>query len=73
MISTATALTSAWARRGSGPQRLHAMKARIATPTTAGTKVRRDLIGQPLNWGATALRFATMRTICASSVSLPTR
>ena len=38
MISTATALTSACARRGSGPHRLHATNATTATTTTAGTK-----------------------------------
>ena len=37
MISTATALTSACASRGSGPQSDHPANATAATPTTAGT------------------------------------
>ena len=38
MISTETAETSAKAIAGSGPKMLQTTKARIATPTTAGTK-----------------------------------
>ena len=58
MISTATALTSASARRGSGPHRLQATNASTATRTTAGTKQRGDAIGEPLNRRAAALRLA---------------
>ena len=38
MISTATALTSAYAIRGSGPHPAQAMNVTTATATTAGTK-----------------------------------
>ena len=37
MIKTATALTRAWGRRGSGPRNIQAMKVTIATPITIGT------------------------------------
>ena len=37
MMSTATALTSASARRGSGPHSAHPANAATATVTTAGT------------------------------------
>ena len=37
-MSTATALTIAYAMRGSGPISAHTMKATTAAPTTAGTK-----------------------------------
>jgi hypothetical protein len=37
-IKTATALTSACARRGSGPTTAQTTKVRMAMPTTAGTK-----------------------------------
>ena len=37
MMSTATALTSAWASRGSGPHTLQAANAISAMTTTAGT------------------------------------
>ena len=38
MMSTATALTSAWASRGSGPAALQTMKVSTAIASTAGTK-----------------------------------
>jgi len=38
MISTATALITAWAMAGSGPHRLQTMKVMMAMTTTAGTK-----------------------------------
>ena len=38
MIKTATALTSAWARRGAGPTSPQTTNVTIATRTTAGTK-----------------------------------
>ncbi len=38
MIKTATALTRAYAIRGSGPKRLQQMKVMTATKTTSGTK-----------------------------------
>ena len=73
MMSTATALTSASASLGSGPQRLHAMNATIAVATTAGTKY--SAARSASRWIGARVRCAslTMRTICASSVSPPTR
>jgi hypothetical protein len=38
IISTATAFTMAWARRGSGPVQIQAAKVTAATSNTAGTK-----------------------------------
>ena len=38
MIKTATAFSSEWERRGSGPALHHTMKVMIAATTTAGTK-----------------------------------
>ena len=38
IMSTATALIMAWARRGSGPHRPQIIKVITETPTTAGTK-----------------------------------
>src|SRR5262249_19316007 len=38
IMSTAIALTRAWAMRGEGPARLQTMKVTTAAPTTAGTK-----------------------------------
>ena len=73
MISTATALTTAWARRGSGPHRPQTTRVTRATSTTAGTN-------QPATWSASRWIGArercaspTMRTIWASRVSAPTR
>ena len=59
MISTATALTSACARRGSGPQRAP----RRRTPATATSddgrhEPRGDRVGEPLNRRAAPLRLA---------------
>ena len=67
------ALTKAWLRRGSGPTSAQTMNAAIATRTTAGTN-------HPDTWSASFWigareRWAseTMRTICDSMVSRPTR
>ena len=57
MISTATALTIAWAKRGSGPTN-HQMKNVIAAmPMTAGTNHAGDFVGETLNRRAAALRL----------------
>ena len=59
MMSTATALTSACASRGSGPHRLHAdERQRPRSATTAGTNQAATTIGQPLDRRTRALRFA---------------
>ena len=73
MMSTATALTSASASFGSGPHTLHATKATTDVATTAGTKY--SAIRSASRWMGARVRCAslTMRTICASRVSLPTR
>ena len=73
MIRTATALTSACARRGSGPHSAHATKASTATATTAGTN--HAATRSASFWIGARLRCAspTIATICASSVSAPTR
>ena len=73
MISTATAFTRAWARRGSGPQSVQAAKASTAAPTTAGTnhaatRSARRWMGARLRWAS-----PTSLTIWARRVSLPTR
>ena len=73
MVRTATALTTAWARRGSGPHRPQTTKAMLATRTTAGTNQAattsaRRWIGARERWAS-----LTMRTIWASRVTAPTR
>ncbi len=57
-ISTATLLTSAWARRGIGPHTLQIANVRTAASTTAGHEVRGDSIGETLDRRAGALRLA---------------
>ena len=74
MISTATALTSASASRGSGPHDAPRDERDARRPaTTAGTKYA--AMRSASRWIGARLRCAspTIRTICASSVSLPTR
>ena len=73
MISTATALTSACASRGSGPMAAQTTKVTTATAITAGTNQAATLSAS--RWIGARDRCAslTIRTICASSVSLPTR
>ena len=73
MISTETALMTACARRGSGPQVPQTTKVAIAMTTTAGTN--HDETRSATRWIGARLRCAslTMRTIWASKVSLPTR
>ena len=73
MISTAIALTIACDSGGAGPNRLQTMKEAKETRTTEGTNQAETLsasfwIGARDRWAA-----ATMRTICDSIVSLPTR
>ena len=71
MISTATAFTSAWARRGSGPNDAHTKKVATATSMTTGTNHADTLSAR--RWIGARDRCAslTIRTICASSVSRP--
>src|SRR2546427_5150488 len=73
MMSTATALTSAKLSAGDGPQASHAPKVSRATAITAGTN-------HMVTWSTSACMgslepwaCSTMRMICASSVSAPTR
>ena len=61
MMSTATALTSAWARRGSGPTTAQTTNVTTAMAMTAGTNQPADDVGEPLDRRAAALRLATMR------------
>ena len=69
MMSTATALTSACASRGSGPHSAHAANAATATATTAGTN--HAAMRSASRWIGARVRCAsaTICTICASSVS----
>ena len=58
MIRTATALTSACARRGSGPNKAQTTKVTTATSDHGRNEPRRDHVGQPLDRRPRALRFA---------------
>ena len=73
MIRTATALTMAWARRGSGPIQAQTANVTSATRTTAGTNQPETVSAS--FWMGARLRCAsaTMRTICDNRVSAPTR
>ena len=73
MISTATALTMACARRGSGPHTAQMTNVSAAMPTTMGTKYPATTSAS--FWIGARLRCAslTIRTICANRVSDPTR
>ena len=73
MISTATALTSACASRGSGPQRLQPANAATATATTNGTNHAAMRSASRCTGARVRCASATIWTICASSVSRPTR
>ncbi len=72
MISTATALTRACARRGSGPSIAHSAKVATAIAITARTKTAETRSAS--FWIGARLRCAaaTMATMRASSVSPPT-
>ena len=58
MISTATALTSACAKRGSGPNAAHTTNVDHRGGDHRRHEVGRDAIGEPLNRRARALRLA---------------
>ena len=58
MISTATALTSACAKRGCGPNSIHAIECEHAQQRHRGHKIGGDLVGEALHRRAAALRFA---------------
>jgi len=72
MISTDTALTSAYAIRGSGPIQAQTTNVAAATARTVGTKT--EATRSATAWMGARLRCAsaTMRTICDSTVSAPT-
>ena len=57
MISTATALTSAYARRGSGPSHHHSDEGQRRDAEHRRHEPRRDTIGERLDRRAAALRF----------------
>ena len=73
MISTDTAFTKAWAKRGSGPSASQPMNVAAATAITAGTN--QAATRSASRWMGARLRCAseTRRTICASRVPSPTR
>ena len=73
MISTATALTSAWLIAGSGPHIDQTAKVTIAVSTTAGTNHAETLSARAWIGARERCASATMRTICESIVSWPTR
>ncbi len=73
MISTATALTSACARRGSGPSAAHAAKVSAAAATTTGTNTAATRSARPWIGARERCASETIATMCASSVSAPTR
>ena len=58
MISTATALTSACASRGSGPTSAQTTNVTAATRDDRRDEVRRPPVGEPLDRRAAALRLA---------------
>ena len=58
MIRTATALTSAWASRGSGPMIAQVMNVTTATSIDGRDEVGRDLVGQALDRRAGPPRLA---------------
>ena len=72
MISTAMALSSAWPTRGSGPTRLQVMKVTTAIRMTSGTN--QPEMRSATAWMGARLRCAsaTILTMRASTVSLPT-
>ena len=72
MMRTATALTRAWASRGSGPTIAHRLNVTAAIASTAKTKTAE--IRSASFWIGARLRcaVATMATMRASSVSPPT-
>jgi hypothetical protein len=73
MMSTATAATRPYAMAGGGPQIAHATKASTAIATTAGTKYPDTVSASRWMGARERCASATIWTICASMVSLPTR
>ena len=57
MMRTATALTMAKAKRGSGPNHAQTANVIAATASTAGNKIAGNSVGQRLNRRAASLRF----------------
>ncbi len=73
MISTDTALTTACARRGSGPNSSQAKNASAAIAMTAGTNQADTTSARRCTGARLRCASPTIRTIRASSVSAPTR
>ena len=73
MMRTATAFTSPWTNRGSGPTSAHPTNVRIAITMTAGTNQAETVSAR--RWMGARDRCAspTSDTMRASSVSAPTR
>ena len=73
MISTATALSKAKPIAGAGPNSDQAMNVTAATATTAGTNQPETVSARRWIGARERCAAATIATICAKSVSLPTR
>ena len=73
MISTDTAAATAKTRAGSGPQTSQAAKDRIAIRTTVGTNTEDTRSASPWMGARERRAFDTISTICARTVSAPTR
>ena len=73
MISTATALTSAKPMAGAGPKIDQTIKVATATRITIGTNQAEMTSTRRWIGARERCASATIWTICASSVSLPTR
>ena len=71
MISTATALSTAYTPRGSGPTNHHTAAVSIAMPSTARTNHRATLSARRCVGARLRCACATICTICASTVCDP--
>ena len=72
MINTATALTKAKVKRGSGPQIHQAKKVKAANTITAGTNHKVTLSTAVCIGNLPPCASLTMRMICANTVVSPT-
>ena len=73
MISTATALSTAYTHDGSGPNRPHTRKLLAATASTASTNQNATASASFCSGARERCACATIATICASTLSAPTR
>ena len=73
MISTATKLRSAKTMAGAGPHRSQTANVSSETPITAGTKTAATWSASRWMGALEPCASSTSRTICASTVSRPTR